>query len=165
MLGLALSRNGLRWAGTVWIVFLVVLSLQPLRLHAAIPGTASHFLLHLLLFGFAAVIPLLLSVSPAHETARALCVFCLTGAIEIAQGLIYGFRTEWRDLATDGIGILIAFLAIRFWRIRMSMRGNGQSQMRDTPIVRRKLERSNRSAATNKISAIHRILDKAEDRQ
>jgi hypothetical protein len=123
--GALLSRNSLRWAGTVWIVFLVVLSLQPLRLHAAIRGTASHVLLHVLLFGSAAVIPLLLSVNPAHECARALCVFCLTGAIEIAQGLIYGRRTEWQDLATDGIGVLIAFLAIRFWRIRMSMRGTG----------------------------------------
>jgi hypothetical protein len=106
-------------------VFLVVLSLQPLRLHAAMRGTLSHFLLHVVLFGFAAVIPLLLSANPADESARALCVFCLTGAIEIAQGLIYGFRTEWRDFAADGIGVLIAFLAMRFWRIRMSIRGTG----------------------------------------
>jgi hypothetical protein len=120
-----MSRNGLRWAGTTWIVFLVVLSLQPLRLHSAIRGTASHFLLHVLLFGLAAVIPLLLSSNRVHESARAFCVFCLTGAIEIAQGLIYGFRTEWRDLEADGIGVLIALLAIRVWRVRMSMRGPG----------------------------------------
>ncbi len=106
----------MRRAGTIWIVFLVVLSLQPLRLHGVIRGRASHLFLHALLFGFAAVIPLLLSVNRAQECARVICVFGLTAAIEIAQGLIYGFRTEWRDLAADGVGILIAFVAIRFWR-------------------------------------------------
>jgi hypothetical protein len=109
-------------------VFLVVLSLQPLRLHATVRGTAGHFFLHLLLFGFAAVIPLMLSVNPAQESASVFCVFCLTGALEIAQGLIYRFRTEWRDLAADGIGILIAFLAIRVWRIRIGHARNGKPE-------------------------------------
>jgi hypothetical protein len=109
-------------------VFLVVVSLQPLRLHATIRGTAGHFFLHTLLFGFAAVIPLLLSMNPAHESARAFGVFCLTGALEIAQSLIYRFRTEWRDLEADGIGILIAFLAIRVWRIRMGHARSGESE-------------------------------------
>ncbi len=115
--GALVSRNGLRRAGAVWIVFLVVVSLQPLRLHATIRGTAGHFFLHALLFGFAAVIPLLLSVNPAHESARAFGVLCIAAALEITQGLIYRFRTEWRDLEADGIGILIVFLIIRVWRI------------------------------------------------
>jgi glycopeptide antibiotics resistance protein len=118
------TRHGLRWAATIWIVFLVVLSLQPLRLHGAIRGTASHIFLHVLLFGFAAVIPLLLSVNRAQECARVICVLGLTGAIEISQGLIYGFRTEWRDLEADGIGVLIAFVAIRFWRFRSPFKWN-----------------------------------------
>ena len=104
-------------------MFLVVSSLQPLRLRATVQGTAGHFILHVVLFGFAAVIPLLLSGNRAQESARALGVLCLTGGIEIAQGLIYGFHTELRDLEADGMGVLIAFLCIRLWRtLRRSLR-------------------------------------------
>jgi hypothetical protein len=63
-------------------------------------------------------------VNRAQECARVICVLGLTGAIEISQGLIYGFRTEWRDLEADGIGVLIAFVAIRFWRFRSPFKWN-----------------------------------------
>jgi hypothetical protein len=59
-----MTRNFLRWAGTVWIVMLVALSLQPVRLHATSHGT-DHVVLHLWLFGISAVAPLLLSESSA----------------------------------------------------------------------------------------------------
>jgi hypothetical protein len=70
------------------------------------------------MFGFAASGPLLLSGNWVQESARAACVFCLAAGIEIAQRLIYSHHTEWWDFEIDAVGILTAFVAIRFWRIR-----------------------------------------------
>jgi hypothetical protein len=114
-----LTRSGLRWAGTAWIVLVVALSLQPLRLRATSHGSAGHLVLHLVLFGSAAVGPLLLSGNRIQEAARALSFFCLAGAVEFTQSWIYRYpHPEWKDFEVDGIGVLIAFLAIRFCRIR-----------------------------------------------
>lgn len=112
-----MTRNNLRYAGAVWTSLVVALSLQPLRLRATSHG-AGHVFLHIGLFGFAAVFPLLLSESLAQQTARSWYVLCLAIAIEIAQGVIYRQHTEWTDVQVDGIGILIAFLVIRLCRIR-----------------------------------------------
>jgi hypothetical protein len=115
-----MPRNLLRWAGAGWFVCLVALSLQPVRLHGTTSG-AGHLLFHLGLFLLGAVFPLLLSETLTQQVARALCIICLAGAIEIAQGRIYRVHTEWRDIAVDGAGVLIAFLAIRFRGIRRGM--------------------------------------------
>jgi hypothetical protein len=112
------ARNNLRRTGATWVVFVVMLSLQPVRLRSTIRGTAAHLLLHVVMFGFAAIAPLLLSGNRAQESARAFFVLCLAVAIEIAQRLIYGHRTEWWDVEMDGAGVLLAFVAIRFWRLR-----------------------------------------------
>jgi len=97
------TRGNLRYAGAVWIVFVVAVSLQPLRLRAASHGRSGHAVLHVALFGFAAVVPLLLSQDRAQEAARALYVLCLAGAVEIVQGLIYRFHTEWKDVEFDAL--------------------------------------------------------------
>ena len=112
------TRGSLRYAGAVWIVCVVALSLQPLRLRAASHGRGGHVVLHVALFGFAAVAPLLLSQNGSQEAARALYVLCLAGAVEIVQGHIYRFHTEWKDVTFDAVGILIAFLVIRLYRVR-----------------------------------------------
>ncbi|MGD1070139.1 MAG: hypothetical protein ABSB15_08360 [Bryobacteraceae bacterium] len=126
-----MNRSNLRWAGAVWILFLTILSLQPARLRATNRGTAAHFILHVVLFGLAAAAPLLLSENRLRTSVRALCVLCLAGAIEIAQGLIYRYKTEWSDFGSDGVGILIAFAAIRFWRVRKPVGGTGKTDDRN----------------------------------
>ena len=110
------TRSSLRRAGAAWIVLVVALSLQPVRVRATSHG-AGHLVLHIVLFGLAAVVPLLLSGNRTQEAARALYVFGLACAVEIAQSRIYHYHPpEWRDIEIDGIGILIAFLVIRFCR-------------------------------------------------
>lgn len=113
-----MTRSNVRRAGAVWILFLTILSLQPVRLRATNRGTAAHFILHVLLFGLAAAAPLLLSQNRPQASARALGILCLAGAIEIAQGLIYRYKTEWWDFGFDGVGILLAFALVLLWRFR-----------------------------------------------
>jgi hypothetical protein len=120
------TRSNLRWAGATWIVFLVLLSLQPMRLRPIARGTHGHLFVHLVLFGSAAVLPLLLSENRVAESVRALGILCLAAAIEIAQSRIYHHKTEWSDLEFDFIGVLTVFVAIRFWRIRTALRANGK---------------------------------------
>jgi|SRR5580658_9753072 hypothetical protein len=116
------TRSNLRWAGATWIVVLVLLSLQPIRLRATVRGTTGHFFVHIVLFGSAAVLPLLLSENRVAEAVRAFSILCLAAAIEIAQSRIYHLKTEWSDLEFDCIGVLTVFVAIRFWRIRTAIR-------------------------------------------
>jgi hypothetical protein len=102
-------------------VFLVVFSLQPRRWRAANLGTSGHCVLHLLLFGFTAGFPLLLSKNLVQSSTRAFCVFALAVAIEVAQSRVYRYHTEWRDVLADGFGILAAFVAftlLRSWNTR-----------------------------------------------
>ena len=109
------NHKYLRWTGAAWIAALVVLSLQPLRPHRLITRPAGHFVLHILLFGSAAVVPLLLSRNRRQQAVRALCLFCLASAIEFCQALIYVKHMEWKDVEIDGFGILIAFTAMSLW--------------------------------------------------
>jgi len=125
-MGTVSSRRTLRWAGAAWIAFLVLVSLQPLRLRATVRGTTGHLFVHLVLFGSAAVLPLLLSENRVAESVRAFGILCLAAAIEIAQGRIYHIKTEWSDIEFDCIGVLTVFVAIRFWRIRSATRANGK---------------------------------------
>lgn len=108
-----MSRRSLRCIAAVWIGLLIVFSLQPLRLRAIAGGSPLHPAVHVLTFGFAALFPLLLSVTRMQEWTRALGVLCLGIGIEIAQGFIYRHRTEWRDFEADLLGILAAALLIR----------------------------------------------------
>lgn len=112
-----MSRPILRWAGAVWILLLVVVSLQPLRPRATVRGTFAHMVVHVLAFGLAAAAPLLLSVKRLQLWIRTLCLLGMSATIEIGQAVIYHQRTEWSDFGADGIGILIALLLILItWR-------------------------------------------------
>ena len=116
-----MPRNLLRWAGAGWFVCLVALSLQPVRLHGTTSG-AGHLLFHLGLFLLGAVFPLLLSETLTPTGGESLVYYLPRGCdFEIAQGRIYRVHTEWRDIAVDGAGVLIACLAIRFRGIRRGM--------------------------------------------
>jgi hypothetical protein len=91
------------------------MSLQPVRPRGIGSGTA-HFVVHLTLFGLAATVPLLLGESAWQEAGRALALVFLAGGVEIGQALIYRKRMEWKDVEFDALGVLIAFLLVRFYR-------------------------------------------------
>jgi hypothetical protein len=110
------TRHKLRLAAAVWIALLVAFSLQPWRLRAIAGGRPLHPALHVVMFGLAALFPLLLSASLVREWTRALSVLCLGIGIEVVQGLVYRHHTEWKDFKSDVLGILSAILVVRFGR-------------------------------------------------
>jgi hypothetical protein len=112
-----MTRKNLRRAAASWIVFLVVFSLQPLRLRTVAGGKPLHPALHVIAFGLAALFPLLLSVNRTQEWARALGVLFPGVGIEMGQSLIYGHHTEWKDFRADVLGVLFALVMIRCGRI------------------------------------------------
>jgi VanZ family protein len=114
---MGMTRKNLRRAAASWIVFLVVFSLQPLRLRAIAGGKPLHPALHVIVFGLAALFPLLLSANRMQEWVRALGILFLGIGIEMGQSFIYGHRTEWRDFRADVLGVLGAVVMIRCARI------------------------------------------------
>ena len=108
-----MSRKNLRRAAASWIVFLAVFSLQPLRLRAIAGGKPLHPALHVIVYGLAALFPLLLTVNRMQEWGRALGVLFLGIGIEMGQSLIYRHRTERRDFKADLLGVLTALVMIR----------------------------------------------------
>jgi hypothetical protein len=118
------SKVTFRWASAAWIFLLTVLSLQPLRPRATLRGTPAHVAVHILAFGSAALMPLILAANRAQLWFRTFCLLSLAVAIEIGQGLIYHQRTEWTDFEADGLGIVIALFLILLSRIRGVVRAN-----------------------------------------
>ena len=112
-----MTRKNLRRAAAVWIVFLVVFSFQPLRLRAIAGGKPLHPALHVIVYGLAALFPLLLSVNRIQEWVRALGVLFLGVGVEMGQSFLYGHRTEWRDFRADALGVVFVLITIRCARI------------------------------------------------
>ena len=52
------------------------------------------------------------------EVLSALAIFCLGLSLEVLQHLIYANPTEWRDVADDGLAILVAFALYRLACVR-----------------------------------------------
>jgi hypothetical protein len=92
------------WIPTAWVIFLVVVSLQPLRPTSTKSGTPAHLFVHVLVFGFTAF---LLQLRPK---AAFLCPLVLAAAIELTQHFIYRHKFEWHDLLADVLGIALAIL-------------------------------------------------------
>jgi len=103
-----LTRGLLRWAGAAWIALLTGFSLQPWRWKATSGPTPTHLGLHALVFGIAALSPILLSRTRLNGWLRALGVVALAAAIELAQAVLYRHRMEWHDLQADALGVLLA---------------------------------------------------------
>jgi len=95
------------WIPIGWVIFLVVASLQPLRPGVDRPGSLTHLLLHVLVFGFTAF---LWQKRPALPWVAFLGTLCLAAAIELSQHWIYGKPYEWQDLCADALGIALAIL-------------------------------------------------------
>ena len=117
-----MARRNLRWAAVIWVALLIVISIQPFRVHALRNFAHFHFALHVLWFGLAALLFLALSQSLRLEWIVTVSLICLGAAIEAAQTALYHHRFEWKDLRADSLGVLVAFLAIRLVRRRKSFR-------------------------------------------
>ena len=91
-------------------MFLIVSSLQPMRPGPVRSGTSTHLVLHVLAFGFTAVLWQLRSGRLIWCWIAAIAVFWLGAAIELTQHFMYRNRFEWEDLLADALGILIVTL-------------------------------------------------------
>jgi hypothetical protein len=114
----AVSRAVLRIVAGVWLALLIVGSLQPAR-----PGivTGLHREIHWLAFAGAALLLFSLSRTRRQRILGALTIFLLGFSLELLQHLIYRNRLEWRDIADDGLAILLAFALYRLtgaWKPR-----------------------------------------------
>jgi hypothetical protein len=108
----AVSRGVLRIVAKVWLALLIVGSLQPAR-----PGivTALHREIHGLAFVGAALLLFSLSRTRRQEILGAFTIFLLGFSLEFLQHLIYRNYLEWRDIADDGLAILLAFALYRLF--------------------------------------------------
>ena len=104
------SRAVLRVVAKIWLAILIVGSLQPAR-----PGVVSglHRGIHWLAFAGAALLLFSLSRTRRQEILGAFTIFLLGFSLELLQHLIYRNHLEWRDVADDGLAILLAFALYR----------------------------------------------------
>src|ERR1035438_10362199 len=109
----------LRIVTTLWIALLIVGSLQPAR-----PGvvTGHHRVIHWVAFAGGALLLFLLSPTRRQQILRACAIFFLGVSLEVLQHLIYRNPLEWRDIADDGVAILLAFALYRLARSRNPLR-------------------------------------------
>ncbi|HWE50318.1 MAG TPA: hypothetical protein VG273_11035 [Bryobacteraceae bacterium] len=112
-----LTRELLKRFAFVWVICLIVASLQPFR-PPATRGRASHKhqIEHVVVFGATALLLLALARTGKEEWKAVGGVFCLAVAIEISQFLIYHLAAfEWWDVREDSIGAAIALLIHQVW--------------------------------------------------
>ena len=113
-----ISRGVLRIVATLWIALLIAGSLQSAR-----PGVVRrhHREIHWVAFAGAALLLFSLSKTRGREILGACAVFFLGLSLEVLQHLIYRNHLEWRDVADDGIAILVALAVYRLtgaWKPR-----------------------------------------------
>ena len=115
-----MPRVAFRIVVQVWLILLIVGSLQPARPSLVI---AYHRELHWLAFAGAAFLVLLLSRNRRQEIRSAIGAFLLGLSLECVQHLIYRHPMEWRDVRDDTLAILAAFALYQFtrWRAGGSM--------------------------------------------
>ncbi|HLI83459.1 MAG TPA: hypothetical protein VKV17_06045 [Bryobacteraceae bacterium] len=103
------------WA--VYALLLAIASLQPAR-PSGLHGSALHPLLHLV--SFAVLYLLSRNAFPAWlwQALTGSVLFGLT--LELMQSALYHFSVEWRDVATDALGVGVGVLV---WRCLRWTRG------------------------------------------
>ncbi len=109
------ARAVLKRLAALWIICLIVLSLQPYR-PSGTRGRKSHKhqIEHVLAFGATALLLLALARNREEALKAFGGVVLLAVAIEISQYLIYSLHAfEWWDVRDDTIGAAIALLAHR----------------------------------------------------
>jgi uncharacterized membrane protein len=112
-----LTRQRLRLLAAVWIAGLVAVSLQPWRPHGESQSIV-HQVLHVVLFGAAALMLAALSRTGKQASTAALAIFALAVAIETSQHLLYKDPFEWWDVRDDTIGVAFAWMLIRWTGIK-----------------------------------------------
>ncbi len=112
-----LTRGRLQFLATVWIVGLLVVSLQPWRPQGE-SQSIIHNVGHAASFGTAGLMLFALSRDARQVLAAALTVFCLAVAIETSQHLLYKNPFEWWDVRDDTIGVAFAWMLIRWTGIK-----------------------------------------------
>jgi hypothetical protein len=112
----ALNPTIIRRVTQVWLAVLILGSLQPARPK---PVVSMHLGIHLLGFGGAVFLLLLLADNLLREI-RAVVGMCLLGlTVELLQHLMYGNVMEWWDVRDDALAILTAWALYRLvWKVR-----------------------------------------------
>ena len=111
-----LTRIGLKRVSVIWIVCLILLSLQPARIPETGGRSYRHQILHVIVFGATGLLLLALARNRKEEFKATAGVVCLAAAIEISQYLIYHLPLfEWWDVREDTIGAAIALLIHQVW--------------------------------------------------
>ena len=98
------------WIPAAWVICLVIVSLQPVRSDEIRAGTAAHLALHLLAFGFPALLFQIFITRRIWALVSASTVILVAVGIELAQRSLYHHRFEWEDLLADFLGVVIALL-------------------------------------------------------
>jgi hypothetical protein len=95
----------------VWIVALIVVSLQPAR-----PGpvVALHRAIHWVAFAGVALLLLLLSRTRRHKISGVAVTCLLALSLEALQHFIYRNPMEWRDVRDDVLAIMAVLLVYTF---------------------------------------------------
>jgi hypothetical protein len=106
-----MPRVAFRIVVQVWLILLIVGSLQPARPSLVI---AYHRELHWLAFAGAAFLVLLLSRNRRQEIRSAIAVFLLGLSLECLQHLLYRNPIEWWDARDDALSIIAAFALYQF---------------------------------------------------
>jgi len=112
----ASSTERVRWFIAVWVVCLVIFSLQPLRFAAVRGGTVAHAAAHALAFGVPTFVLVRARLSSARELL--LCALLLALSIELAQHFVYRNQFEWLDVVADFLGAFFAILLCSLYRTR-----------------------------------------------
>ncbi len=117
-----LKRTALRWFTAIWIICLIVASLQPVRPPDTKEGGNfyKHQIMHVTMFGATALILLALGRRRGDDWRAAAVTVALAIAIEAAQLAIYRmpFGFEWWDVREDTIGVVLAMLLDRRTGVR-----------------------------------------------
>jgi hypothetical protein len=115
-----LMRAALRRIAIVWVLCLVIFSLQPNRAPGTRGRAVPHQSEHVVVFGATAVLLITLARNRREEWIAAGGVVALGLAIELAQWSIYrmpeGF--EWWDVREDSLGMLLGLLLVRYSSVR-----------------------------------------------
>ena len=106
-----MPRVVFRIVAQVWLILLIVGSLQPARPSLV---TGFHREIHWLAFAGATFLLLLLSRNRRQEIWSAVGVFLLGLSLECLQHLFYRNPMEWWDVRDDTLSILAAFALYQF---------------------------------------------------
>jgi hypothetical protein len=115
---LELNNRRNRTRQILWLVFVAILSLAPLRVKTALRTIGFlHNAGHVLIFGLSAAILTMGAVSRASQARRVAFTLLFCIALEALEARLYHNQFEWTDLFLDCFGI--AIFHVMFWLRRL----------------------------------------------